>query len=199
MQPSTSALEDAACEHRLAQYLTERVPREQWAHLCVLGYPLLHLAASYDDVLAVVTLLRAGVPVDQRAAPFDRTAAHVAAMYGCAKSLQVLLAAGTHVHAVTTSGHALLSIALYTREQESVRVLLLGGMRLAHVDPNYRAHVEPWMWAVETGRLHCRAMVVGLLGIKRRRVRVLTNLDKFIVREVALAIWATRAQAHWSR
>lgn len=81
---------------------------------------------------------------------------------------------------------------------ECVRVLLANGVRLATVDNSYEQRILPWMLALEKGRLCCRAVTVVLMGLKRHRGHVMCKLDRFLVREMALAVFATRSSIMWS-
>ena len=52
--------------------------------------------------------------------------------------------------------------------------------------------------ALEQGRMRCRAVILALLGLKRRRGDVLRQLDRWVVREeLAVAVWTTRADVAW--
>lgn len=71
---------------------------------------------------------------------------------------------------------------------------MANGVRLATASD--AVLIEPWMRALEEGRLHCRRATVALLGIKRHR-GVLRRVDRFVVREIAWAVYATRQAVAW--
>lgn len=78
-----------------------------------------------------------------------------------------------------------------------VSVLLANGMRLRSVRDVRQLLITPEMEALERGVLRCRALAVALLGLKRRRGAAMRALDRFLVREMALACWCTRAEKPW--
>lgn len=78
-----------------------------------------------------------------------------------------------------------------------VRVLVANGVRLATVRNEYKERIEPWMVALENGRLCCRAVIVVLLGLKRSRGHVLKELDRFVVLKIAICTWTTRGDMLW--
>ena len=61
-----------------------------------------------------------------------------------------------------------------------------------------RRLITPELEAFERGVLRCRAAVVVLLGLKRRRGDVMWALDRWVVRELCFALWATRTNVQWS-
>lgn len=50
-------------------------------------------------------------------------------------------------------------------------------------------HVVPHLHPIIVDTLRVRSVCVALLGIKRRRVITLNHVDRFLVREIAIAIW----------
>lgn len=47
-------------------------------------------------------------------------------------------------------------------------------------------------------RDHCRKFCIIMLGLKKRQIPKLINLDRFVVRLIALDIWITRGQLEWN-
>lgn len=81
------------------------------------------------------------------------------------------------------------------RRIETLRVLLSNGVRLSTVDETYRHHITPEVEKLERSALRCRSATVALLRVKR--VGNLWRWDKFLLREVAIAIWTTRYSQEW--
>lgn len=76
-------------------------------------------------------------------------------------------------------------------------MLVANGVRLATVSKGHKRLIQPWVESLEKGRLCCRAIVLALLGLKRRRTDVLCKVDRWIVRELAIAVYATRSDVQW--
>ncbi len=81
---------------------------------------------------------------------------------------------------------------------DCAHVLVANGARLSTVSYTYRRFITPELVAFERGVLRCRAAVVVLLGLKRRRGDVMWALDRWVVRELCFALWATRTNVQWS-
>lgn len=198
----------AAARGELMALLQARLPQDQWRNaLGPTQATLLHYAAREDDVDALVALLRFGLPVDAvNSGQF--TPLLWAAVSGATDAVRVLLAGGASVHARDEDGGTALRWAIMENNPEVVRLLLANGARLADVEPSATVVLEdaeppvtaalPWMVQLEKGRRCCRAIVVALLGLKRRRGRTFQGWDRFLVREVALIVWSTRQHASWS-
>lgn len=206
------AVHAAARDKRLLQLLNG-VARVRWADRSVEGASVLHYSAYYGDSAATVAVLREQVRgccagwgrardltrgvLHQRALLEGRNAegwtpAINAATGGQARVLEVLMAAGADMRAPTTAGDAPLDRALRWSRDDCLRLLVANGVRLSTVRLDIHPKITPWMRAFEAGVLRCRAAAVALLGAKRRRAHHLIVWDKFLVREVALAVWATR-------
>lgn len=180
---------------QLTPYIERIVPRARWADRDPEGSTLLHCTAREPTALkATLLLLAHGVDVNARTA-HELTPAHMAATFGNHRALELLCAAGANV-ALSCFGHTPLDAALLAGKDECVRVLLAHGVRLATVQvPD--ANIAPWMVALERGRRQCRETVAVLLGLKRRRGRVMRSIDRWVVRDLAVCCWATRAHAAW--
>ena len=149
---------------------------------------------------AAVALLKSGL-VDVNARNTDgNNAAHVAATYNQPRVLEVLCAAGLDLRAQTQKGSSALDLAVrFCNYDDCARVLMADGMWLSTVGEEFRRrHITPQLEAFERGVLRCRAAVVVLLGLKRRRGDVMWALARWVVRELCFALWATRTNVQWS-
>lgn len=175
------------------------IPRARWSERNKHGATLLHVASLGCNVAAVVKLVQHGVDVDARDS-YQSSACHTAASRGQHQVLRVLCAAGADVTSKAGNGFTALDMALkFFGAADCVRVLLAHGVRLSSARKDVQSHVERWMWALESGRARCRAVVVALLALKRRRTVVMRELDRFIVRELAISIFATRTHTAWHK
>lgn len=182
------AMHDAAQRGLFVTFL-HALPRERWAEEEEDGNTLLHYACRGNNSSAVVELLKQGLKVNARS--MDERA-HLASGNAQPRVLQLLFAAGADMRALDHGRFTPLDWAVDLPHWiDCVRVLLSNGVRLASVHKNRQQHIQPWMVALEAGVLHCRAAVVTLLGIKRR------EWDRFLVRELAFSLNATRADKGW--
>lgn len=196
-------LDDAACKtiserataHTLLEWLTNNIPPEQWATAeSKFRRTLLHYSADHGDEAATLALLLRGA--DPSFADHNgETPAHWAAWEGQYATLRLLLAAGADVTRRTKSNMSLLDHSIQGGRRRCDQLLLAHGARLVGLHSTTVAPVK--LRRVELGVLGCRAVVVVLLGLKRRRGKVLQDWDRFLVREVALDIWGTRLNKKW--
>lgn len=184
-------------------HLTERVPRTYWRERGKNGATLLHYACQGDNAVAAAALLTHGLSVNARDAAY-RTPSHLASFNGQHRVLKLMCAAGADLQLRDFSEEQPLDMALSNPTSEPgadkcVRVLLANGVRLETSRQDLWKYHRPWMVALENGRTCCRTLIVTLLGLKRRRGDVLRELDRFVVLEIAVCIWATRADKDWQR
>lgn len=83
------------------------------------------------------------------------------------------------------------------RRRDCVCVLVANGVRLSTVRKDHREFITPELEAFEKGVLRCRAAVVAMLYVKR--AGKLWRCDKFLLREIGFAIWATRWNNEWQK
>lgn len=192
-----SLVERNARRGTLAAFLTsdDTLPRERW-HERVRGLPLLHWAATHGDVQAADVLLRANADPDA-VDGWGMTAAHLAARAGHHEVVALLGRAGAALNVTDAVGHTPLAIALLSDSFPCAHALVLHGVRTATLRPKLIARAHSSLLAVERGRVRCRAVVVALLALKRRRHPWLASLDRFVLRELGVWVWATRGQSPW--
>lgn len=188
-----------AFEGRLLAAMHASVPPSRWQESDDGQGTLLHCACLHANNLdALILLIRHGLNLDQQCLHTCLwTPAHVAAFSKQPLFLELLCASGANMQVCSDAGETPLEVALPLSDV-CVQVLLMAGMRLASVSSRLAPLIEPWMVALEQGRIQCRQAVVALLGLKRFRC-VLVEIDRFVVREVTWAVWATRAHLQWQR
>lgn len=179
--------------------LLHSVPRCRWFDVNPEdGWSLLHYASLTGSVDAAVALLKHGLDPNV-CDGVQRTPVHYAAWRGQPRMLQVLCAAGANLRAPDYCQRTPLTLALADKVVPDVtaciRVLVANGVRLSGA--RKARDVSPDLWDFERGVLACRAVVVVLLGVKRRRGLVMRAVDRWVVLEVARACWATRASNEW--
>ena len=119
---------------------------------------------------------------------------------GQPRALELLCASGATLLITENTGHTPLEFSLrHGTSIECDRVLVANGVRLGTVREEYRRHITPELEAFERGVLSCREAVVVLLGLKRRRGDVMRDVDRWVVREIAFACWATRTDRAWQQ
>ena len=173
------------------------LPRARWTERDLQGQTLLHYAAQAPNVVALVLLIQSGLPVDARTTG-QRTPAHIAACNDQSRALEVLCAAGADLTALAESRRTPLDYALSPPVRDAcVRVLLANGMRLSTVKEDFRRFITPELEAFERGVLRCRGAVVALLRVKRVCGQLLVRWDRYLLRQMALDLWATRCAKEW--
>lgn len=183
-------------EHELLGWLEANVPIERWGDAHAGGFTYLHYAAAYGDEAAMVGLLRAGLSVNVTSEA-KLTPAHLAVRAGNVRALRLLLVAGCNVRALSASGASPVEVAVCARQ--CVTTLLENGVRMRSLvrDKRLRGRVLRMWYVHEYGVLQCRSVVLALLGSKRFRKTSLCAWDRFLVRELALAVWLSRGQVEW--
>lgn len=189
-----------ASSHGQLMELLANLPRERWAELDGYGCTLLHLACLGPNVAAVVALLQSGLVDVNARTGWETTPAHCAASHTHRQMLEILCAAGADLQARTKDGNAPIDWALMYADKdggETVRVLVANGVRLSTAGEDYQKYITAELEAFERGVLRCRAAAVALLRVKK--VAKLHHVDKFLMRELAYAMWATRTCDRWQK
>lgn len=175
------------------------LPRELWAERTEYG-TLLHLACRGSNVAAVVALLQSGLVDVNARDKRGNTPTNLAATYTQPRVLEVLCAAGANLRAQNHVGLSPIDHALWNAHTDgsgTVRVLVANGVRLSTVRKDRREYITPELEAFERGVLRCRAVVVAMLRVKK--AANLYHVDKFLMRELAYAMWATRTCDRWQK
>lgn len=178
--------------------LVQKLPQERWAERDFRGRTLLHYACMGPNAAAVEALVKNKL-VDVSACDcWKDTPAHYAALYGQARALEILCATGASLDIYSKGGLDPFAIALITIASHSIeiqRILIANGARLSTVRPVHQPYIGPTLVAFEQGVLSCRTAVSAMLRVKR--AGKLWRWDKFLLREVAYALWATRYDNKW--
>lgn len=189
------AVHAASCQGGLLTFLEENVPRVRWHERDEDGDTLLHYAAQGPNADAAVALIKEGLDVNARAPVC------VAAQSAQPHVLEVLCIAGADLRATRKDGKMALDFVLELHPgywDPCASVLIANGMRLMGMYPGYDRFIPRWMVLLEQGRLCCRAVIVTLMGLKRRRRGYLMQtMDRWLVREISWSVWATRTQKEW--
>lgn len=186
----------AARMRELATFLAECIPAAEWDVPADNGDTLLGLASEFGDVAAVVLLLKQGVTVNV-VGRAGLSPMQAAVNNGHLAVVRALLATGASIAAPLPGGESALDFALHWGRHRIVTLLLVNGARLHDIARHSGVMVEPWMHAVERGLDQCRRVCVALLSVKRRRPLHLSHVDKFLLRELAWAVWSTRMETEW--
>jgi hypothetical protein len=184
-----------AVDGNLYTYLIKHVPREEWNCTTQNGYNYLHFACVGDNVDAVKLLFKSGVSPDSETEGGIRSLiillieAHFRHEYH-KKMLELFCAAGVSFHCEDIVGRNPLQIS-YAFPSLS-KILIANGMRIDQKDI-FKTPLE--LFTFQKAVLKCRTAVVAMLRVKR--VAKLWNWDKFLLKEIGYAIWATRYDENW--
>lgn len=171
------------------------LPRERWSERDWAGSSLLHYACEGPNEDAVRALLEYGLDVNERGSAGGQWApAHCAAANGNVGVLLTLICNGADLRLGNFRGDTALALALLHPERHGTGDcaiwLMASGARLRDLPSTCRDYILPHYSAFERGLLRCRQVVVALLHVKR--VGGLARWDKFLLKEIALCVWATR-------
>ncbi len=179
--------------------LLAKLPRERWAAGDEYGDTLIYHACRGLNVAALVMLIHSGTANVNAGSKLATTPAHIAAR--CQpRMLEVLCAAGANLRACNVFDYAPIDFALAgvsENAQSTTRVLLANGVRLSTAHGESCRYITPELQTFERGVLRCRAAVVAMLRVKK--VAKLHHVDKFLMRELAYAMWATRTYDQWQK
>ena len=191
-----------AMQGRLQQVLETEIPRKHWMDVSsehrYPDFTLLHIACnsmSYLNHGAIALLLKEWVDPDALATLYGCAAMHFTLMNNDQYGTELLCAAGADAHVKGGRRYLTrmspLELSFNESKGENAYALLANGYRICSLQyPRflYRSHI-----AFESGILACRSAVVATLRLKRIH-RNMAHVDRFLMREIALAIWATRSE-----
>jgi hypothetical protein len=152
------------------------------------GASLLHVACYGNNSRAIIKLAAYGLDINEirptaNSHDYIFTPAGLCILYNNCFSLRILCKLGANLHA------EMLAECISRQRYACAKILIAHGMRLSklqnYVAPNFLKQYEERV-------VRCRAVVLTLLGIKRRRVPQLAHVDKFLIRFLALEIWSAR-------
>ena len=179
----------------------QKLPQEHWSERDLFGRTPLHYACMGPNILAVKALVKSKVVDASACDRWKDTPAHYAALYGQARALEILCAAGADLDACNRGGSTPLATVLTQMSSsysgEIQRVLIANGVRLNTVRPAHRPFIGSALVAFEQGVLRCRTAVATMLHVKR--AGKLPRWDRFLLRELACALWSTRYDNKWQK
>lgn len=173
--------------------LLAKIPVGRWAERDDEDNTLLHYACCGLNDAAIVALVQSKL-VDVNARNVHGiTPAHVAAAYKQHRTLEMLCAMGANMKASGDHRPAVIDAALnaYGNNDTTLQILIANGIRLSTAYEYFR--FQPIMHDLhmfERGVLRCRTAIVAMIHVKK--AGSLWRWDKFLLREIAFAIWSTR-------
>lgn len=90
--------------------------------------------------------------------------------------------------------HNLFEMAVEGNHFSSARLWIRCGARLENV----KAMPTREMINVQCAVLACRKIVICIMAMKRRYVRSMRQLDRFLIRQLCLEMWTMRSKSKWS-
>jgi ankyrin repeat protein len=179
--------------------LIMKLPHERWAEAEDEDDTLIHIACIGPNVKAVYLMLKNEIVNKNAQNEEGETPAHITALYGQCDIMELLLALGANMRLLNKYNHTVLDYAIERSGCVSghamVYLLLANGLRLSMVHTVRRFYITPEMIKCEESVLRCRAAVVSMLRVKR--AGKLWQWDKYLLREIGYAIWATRYECTW--
>lgn len=169
------------------------LPVELWNAKSPCHGTLLHYACMKHYKLSVVTLLKSKRINVSVGSNNGFTPIHLALMDGNIEILELLCASNADIINGTKYIKSPLEYALCRSDEKSISVLLANGARLSKVRPHNISDISPAIRNFEQAVLRCRQAVISILRVKR--AGNLWQWDKYLLREIAFAIWATRHSA----
>lgn len=172
------------------QALLSNFPRERWKDRTEQGDTLLHLLCKQTNTHCIRTVLASGLVDVNAYNHWGQTALHYAIQSDNHEAAELLLAAGAWENVCDDEITTPIEIALGEGNEKCAFVLIAYGVRLRSVDRLHRGYITPTIDAFEKIILNCRSAVVAMLYVKR--AGNLWRWDKFLLKEIALCIWASK-------
>lgn len=173
----------------LCHYILNSIHQSRWGE-SNRSWNLLHYACRYDDVRALVMLLKSNmIDVNQKPSQ-NNIAMYIAIRCRNNDTIILLLLASGSMICYQSLTEMLCKHS--TEMNPRMKLLIANGLRTRKLPYGL---ISDEMRYFEQGVLRCRDVIVVLLGLKKRR-QVLGKLDRFLVKqELAVAIWSTRHDA----
>jgi hypothetical protein len=128
-----------------------------------------------------------------------RTLVHTAVLHFQPKVLELLCAGGANLTLRDLIGDSPMHYNIFStgpKTDACFRILVANGVRLRDIERDSVKNFTPWQRKFERGVLRCRTAVVAILRVKK--AGNLWRWDKFLLKEIGYAIWATRYSNIWS-
>jgi len=155
------------------------------------GNTLLHFSCAFGRIVPTKFLIKRGANVEIQ--NLNGSTPLLAATYNYHNEIiKILCAVGVDLTKRNLSGKNAIENAILDISDTCIRVLIANGSRLKNLSQTAHECVAPWMVRFENGVLKCRSATIAMLALKRRGL--FKNQCRFIIREIGIAIWATRCK-----
>lgn len=188
---------DEASRNGKLMDLLKTIPKEHWFDEDERGWSFLHFACLGYNTDAIYTLIAHGLDKDARC--FDGcTPIHLASARALLGPLKALLLSGANPHARDINSLDVWDYIQWSVLNDPNSFVLASGRYLLmfNVRPIYhRRGFPPQLKNLEIQIDRCRLGCIALLQVKR--AGKLERWDKFLLREIAYQVWATRDDEKW--
>ena len=186
-------------------HLLAQIPVELWSMRSDFRFheTLLHNACRGPNAMAVAVLIQSRMVDVNACDDMMWTAAHLAVAREQHIALEMLCAAGADLRCLDHQLHSPVDHAIGHLPTNNLdihpimRVFLANGVRLSTLNKHYVKNITPAMRLFESGILRCRQAVIAMLRLKK--AAQLWHMDRFLIREIGFAIWATRYNTIWQK
>jgi hypothetical protein len=163
------------------------------------GKYLIHYACQNHDEKALRFLLVHGAQVDSQDR-IGRTPLMHAVDAENIRCMRILLSVGCNprlpVHTISEKQITAYqrSVILIRNDMDSstLRLFIANGMRIMKHIPPYHEFIESDVYEYEERVKECIRRIIILMSLKRRRIHSMVHLDRFLIRQLALALWTER-------
>lgn len=168
------------------------IPKSQWFERDPSdGETFLHFATRGHNQKAAVLLIKNGLDVNL-CSTNGCTAAHLAARYDKPRVIELLCAANANMHTKSNSDFTVLNYLDHLLDPDSncFRILIANGMRVKET--------QGARLVFQCGVLNARRAVVAMLYLFKTYKTILSRIGcKYMMKELAVAIWTTRCEEEW--
>jgi hypothetical protein len=137
------------------------------------------IAASFNDYKAVLYMLKIGVPANRLL-----ESSELFMLYPEERIIQILIVFGLDVH------RYLAFVICGEKRVGLEKLLIANGARLQIQKYRFGVPAIVSIYIAEMQKF--KTKVITILTLKRRRIHAMLHLDRFLMKELALAIWAER-------
>lgn len=187
-----------SCKGELLHTIQNEIPREHWkdasADRFCCGSTLLHFACSRKNLGALVFLLQNGAdanaPAEGNFPPLRS-----AVLEDNPRAVEILCSVGADAHLKPdlASQFSPFRLSFYVYECATAFAFIANGYRIGDCSGWRSKWPPPKAFDFERGILTCRSAICALLTVKRKRGDM-AHVDRFLMREIAFAIWSTRSE-----
>lgn len=199
---SRKKVEQAARNNELIDYMTKNIHKDDWNTIICnkTDNSLLHFAAYFNDLYALKKLIQNGPNVNMlnKAGQTPTGLALIKQNYDC---LELLVSRNGTITEIDVK-NAVENEFAYGDDSflnECLQILMENGYYrqvLANLKDSTDL-IDTFICHIQSFRSKCKKVVITLLGIKKRRPEFWKTFDRFLIREIGLAIWSTRGDPDW--